>query len=87
MPGKSNGNLVVKWVGLAVGLTLALTGAVATVYSTFETKAVHQTDFEKIDGKLDQLIWYHIQLQRIGQLPDAEGPHVAITEGTDDEDG
>jgi len=87
MPAKSNGNLVVKWVGLAVALTLALTGAVATIYSTFETKAVHQTDFEKIDAKLDQLIWYHVQLQQIGLLHGTEGPHVAITEGGEDEDG
>jgi len=76
-----------KTVAVIVTIITVIVAATWTITTTFETKAVHQTDIEKIDAKLDQLIWYHIQLQQIGLLPGTEGPHVAITEGEEDEDG
>ena len=79
MPPTLNGNVTfsIKWLGIALAIAMAFSGAVATVYSTFETKVDHRTDFEKIDAKLDRLIWFHVQMQRTGREPNFEGPHIA----------
>ena len=79
MPRTLNGNVTfsIKWLGIAAAIAIAIASTVATVYSTFETKVDHQTDFEKIDAKLDRLIWFHVQMQRTGREPDFEGPHIA----------